>query len=74
MVIRNGFVISETEYGDYNRKIWTATHSLCKSLTGIAIGMLVEEGKLQLQDRVVDLVKKCSLVAKVTHKALTVRH
>lgn len=74
MVIRNGFVISETEYGDYNRKIWTATHSLCKSLTGIAIGMLVDEGKLQLQDRVVDLVKKCSLVAKVTHKALTVRH
>ena len=74
MILRNGRVISETAYGDYNPQIWTTTHSLCKSITGLAIGMLIDEGKLNLQDRVVDLVKKSSLVAKVTHKALTVRH
>jgi CubicO group peptidase (beta-lactamase class C family) len=74
MILRNSKVISETAYGDYNPQIWTTTHSLCKSITGLAIGMLIDEGKLNLQDRVVDLVKKSSLVAKVTHKALTVRH
>lgn len=74
MILRNGHVISETAYGDYNLQMWTATHSLCKSVVGLAIGMLVDEGKLNLQDRVVDLVKKSGLVAKVTHKALTVRH
>jgi CubicO group peptidase (beta-lactamase class C family) len=74
MILRNGQVISETAFGDYNPQLWTATHSLCKSVTGLAIGMLIDDGKLNLQDRVVDLVKKSGLVAKVTHKSLTVRH
>ena len=50
MVLRNGKVICEANFAPYRSRIWHVTHSMCKSITGMAIGLLVEEGKLSLED------------------------
>ncbi len=48
MVLRHGNVICETDFAPYRKGIWHITHSMCKSITGMAVGFLVEEGKLEL--------------------------
>lgn len=58
MIIRKGYVIAEGAVAPYDLKLWHISHSLCKSITGIAIGMAIEEGYLTLEDRVVDIFKK----------------
>ena len=45
MVLRNGKVICEANFAPYRSRIWHVTHSMCKSITGMAIGLLVEEGR-----------------------------
>lgn len=74
-VMKDGAVVAETDFGVYDRRVWHITYSASKSITGLAIGMLVDEGKLSLGDKVVrlleDHVPKLSLL---TMKDLTVRH
>ena len=54
LVVRNGYVIARCNVGPFDRDLWHVTYSMCKSLTGMAIGMLVDEGKLSLDDKLVD--------------------
>lgn len=75
MIARNGCVVAEANYYPYKKEIWQAVYSLSKSVTGIAIGMLIDEGKLNLEDRVVDLLKPyTNSITYLKHKSLTVRH
>ncbi|MEG1641292.1 MAG: hypothetical protein RR284_10270, partial [Ruthenibacterium sp.] len=46
IVVRHGKVVSEGFYAPYSAERWHVTHSLCKSFTGTAIGMLMDEGLL----------------------------
>lgn len=55
MVLRNGKVICEANFAPYRSGIWHVTHSMCKSITGMAIGLLVEEGKLSLDENIYDI-------------------
>ncbi|MCR4903261.1 MAG: beta-lactamase family protein [Butyrivibrio sp.] len=55
MVIRNGYVIGECAYRPYDMDMWHVTHSMCKSITGMAIGLLISEGKLKLTDKIQDI-------------------
>ena len=55
MVLRNGYVIGETAFSPYQMDLWHVTHSMCKSITGMAIGMLIAEGRLSVTDKVIDL-------------------
>lgn len=55
MVLRNGKVISECSFAPYRREVWHVTHSMCKGVTALAIGMLVDMGKLSLEDRLCDI-------------------
>ncbi len=55
MMLRNGKVIGETSYAPYRMDLWHVTYSMCKSITGMAIGILIDEGKLSLTDRISDL-------------------
>lgn len=75
MVLRNGHVVAEGAVHPYKKEMWHATYSLCKSITGLAIGMLIDEKKLKLTDRVIDILGSYtnSLTA-LRHKSLTVRH
>ncbi|NCB50537.1 MAG: class C beta-lactamase-related serine hydrolase [Clostridia bacterium] len=74
-VIKDGAVVAETDFGAYDRRVWHITYSACKSVTGLAIGMLVDEGKLSLGDKVVRLLEDhAPKLALLTMKDLTVRH
>ena len=55
MIVRNGNVIGETGFGYYKPEYWHVTHSMCKSVTGMAIGLLVDEGKLSIEDKLSDI-------------------
>ena len=48
MVLRHGKVIGECDFAPYEKNMWHITHSMCKSVTGMAIGFLVAEGRLTL--------------------------
>lgn len=75
MVVRNGCVVAETEVYPYQKNLWHATYSLCKSITGIAVGMMIDEGRLGLNDKVVDLfASKVNPFIYLKYKNLTVRH
>lgn len=75
MIVRNGCVVAESSCYPYQKQIWQAVYSLSKSVTGMAIGMLVDEGKLKLDDRVVDLLKPyTNSITYLKHKSLTVHH
>ena len=75
MILRNGSVISETAFGAYRLDTWHITHSLCKTITGLAIGMLIDEGRLSLNDRIVKIFdKKAPTLAAIMLKSLTVSH
>lgn len=74
MVLRNGHVIGEFSFAPYQRELWHISHSMCKSITGMAIGLLIEEGKLSLDDKVVKILSTKSLLGSVRQKNITIRH
>ena len=75
LILKNGKMIAEAPFGAYNQKVWHITHSECKSITSLAIGMLIDEGKLKLEDRIVDLFAgRVSKINQLTHRNMTVRH
>lgn len=75
MVLRGGVIISEASFGAYKSSVWHITNSLCKSITALAIGMLIDEGRLSLDTGIVDIfVKRGQLLTAFVHRNTTVRH
>ena len=75
MILRSGSVIAEGAFGVYDQSLWHVTFSECKSITGLAVGMLIDEGKLSLDDKVVKIFeKRMPMFSLLTHKDMTVRH
>lgn len=60
MVIKNGHVVCECSYAPYSLETMHVTHSLCKSITGIAVCMLIDEGKISLDDSIGKLFESYS--------------
>ena len=58
IVLRHGRVVSEGWYAPYSSRYWHVTHSMCKSVTGTAIGMLADEGRLSLDEHVCEIFLK----------------
>ena len=74
-VLRNGKVIAQAMFGAYDPNVWHITHSECKSITGLAIGMLIGEGKLSPDDRLIDLFAgRVGKLNALTHRNITVKH
>ena len=76
LVLRGNTVIGETSFAPYPSDLWHVSHSLCKSVTGMAIGLLVGEGRLKVTDRLVDLFRDDrSLLSYLTLRdTITVEH
>lgn len=75
MVVRNGFVIAEGTCYPYSGDLWHVTHSLSKSITGLAVGIAAGEGLLTIDDKLVDLFKKrVNPLTALRKKNLTIRH
>ncbi len=47
-ILADGAVIGETAAPGYDRRIPHISHSMCKSVVGLAVGMLWDEGKIDL--------------------------
>jgi len=74
-VLRHGHVIADAVWAPYDREVPTAMYSVSKSFTSIAVGLAVAEGRLSIDDRVVDLVPALSPAHHSEHLvALRVRH
>lgn len=75
MVLRHGKVIGECSYAPYERGMWHISYSLCKSVTGMAIGLLVSEGKLDLNEKLIDIFPTYSSLVGLFRRqhAVTVR-
>ena len=75
MLLRNGKVICEADFAPYRSGIWHVTHSMCKSITGLAIGLLVEEGKLSLDENIYNIFqKKMNPISKIFRPTVTVEN
>lgn len=75
MILRGGKVIFETSFGGQDIGVWKYTFSACKSITSLAVGMLYDEGKLKLDDRILDIFpENASAVNRLLLKEVTVRH
>ncbi len=76
LLLRNGKLLCDATFGAYRHDIWHITHSECKSITGLAIGMLIDEGKLTVEDRLVDILgeKKVGKLNALTHKGIQIKH
>lgn len=55
MIARHGRVIAECHFAPYEKDVWHITHSMCKSVTGMAIGLLVDSGKLSVSEKLSDI-------------------
>ncbi len=75
LLLRNGKVIAETVFGVQDVCVPKMTFSACKSVTALAVGMLIDEGKLSLSTKVVDVFPdKVTPVTRLRYKELTVEH
>lgn len=74
MVLKHGKVIYENWFGEAAPDIPHVMHSVSKSFTATAVGMLVDEGKLKLTDKVIDFFPE-DLPEEITEnlKSMTVR-
>lgn len=74
-VVRHGHVIAESTWAPYQRDLPTAMYSVSKSFTSIAVGLAVHEGRLGIDDRVIDLIPALAPERPSAHFAnLRVRH
>ena len=75
MLLRNGKVVAEGWWNPYAAELPHMMYSVSKSFTSTAVGLAIDEGLLQLDSRVVDLLPD-DLPAEVDDHlaALTVRH
>ncbi len=55
LILRNGKVIAEANWAPYNGAYPHQLYSLSKSITATAIGMLVDEGLLDIDERLCDI-------------------
>lgn len=75
IIARNGHVISRGHFYPYSTDIWHVSHSLCKSLTGLAVGLLYDDGLISLDDKLIDIMKdELPPAARINHRNTTVRH
>lgn len=75
MVLRHGRVIAQAAFGAQEPGTWKYTFSACKSVTSMAIGMLIGENKLTLDSKVLPLLThSVPPLARIKLGELTVRH
>ena len=75
MVVRHGKVIAEAHPAPFKKDDVHTLYSCSKTFTMLAIGMLVDEGKLTVNDKVIDLLPdKAPKVKSPALKKMTVKH
>ena len=55
LFVKNGAVIASAEFGEHSMGIPKYVFSASKSVTALAIGMLIDDGKLSMNEKLVDI-------------------
>lgn len=75
LILRNGKLLCQAAFGAQLLELPRMTFSACKSVTAMAIGLLMDDGLLTPTDKLVDLFPQdCGPVTKRLIKDLTVEH
>ncbi len=74
MILKNGKVISEAAFGNSDLSVWKMSFSACKSVVSLAVGILVDEGKLDINTPILDFFpEQNNAVLKVKLREITVK-
>lgn len=75
LVITNGKCLFDAAVPGYDTGMPHATFSMCKTVTGLAVGMLIDDGRLSLDDKVYRFFPEYTPnVLQTKLRALTVEH
>lgn len=74
IIARNGSIVCEGRFGPRRSDLWHISYSMTKSVTALAVGMLIDEKKLSLDDRLVDILNMRSGILRLLKASYTVRH
>ncbi len=74
MFLRHGVVVAECAYGPYDMDMWHVSYSMCKSIVGMAIGILIHDGKLTLDEKLSDIFSTKMSPFGFLRKNVTVKH
>ena len=75
VLLSNGKEIFSASAPGYDVKMPHATFSMCKTITAIAVGMLIGDGLLSLKDRAYRFFPECkSLLLSPRARAITIEH
>ena len=75
LLIRNGRLLAKVSFGAQNADVPKYTFSACKSIVMLAIGMLVDDGLLKLNEKICDIFNdECMPLTRVRTKQVTVEH
>ena len=74
-IVKDGKIVCEAQIGAYRPEYYHVCHSLSKSVTSMAIGMLIDEGKISLDSKAAKLLeKRIPTISTLFYRSLTVRH
>ena len=72
-ILRNGKILCDAAFGAHSSEYFSSTFSECKSIVSLAIGILIGDGKLRLDEKVINMFPDDdSAVSKIKYKNLTV--
>ena len=71
-IIKDGKLITQAMFGPYEATLPQSTFSECKSVISLAIGILIGEKRLSLDEKVVDIIPDINPIAKKRYEKLTV--
>lgn len=75
LILKNGKIISGTEFGNSDLSIWKMSFSATKSIVSIAIGMLVDEGKLSIKAPIIEFFPEYETpLSRIKLRAITVEN
>lgn len=75
MIIKDEKVILDVSYSPYHNHIMHVTHSLCKSITSLAVLFAIQEKLIHLDDLVIDYFsKETTMLTAFKLKKLTIKH
>lgn len=74
LVIKENKVIAERYESPYVKDSWDCVFSSSKTLVGLALGLLYDEGKINLDDQACKLLKIERKVSNTKNRKITVRH
>jgi len=74
MIVRHSKVICECSFAPYQRGMWHVTYSMCKTFTGMATGLAIQEGLLSLNESLDEIFpSNIKFLSRFTRKKVTIR-